>query len=219
MSEIIGQTRSLNEFNGLVACGGFSYGDVLGAGGGWAKSILFNGHARENFAEFFNRNATFALGVCNGCQMLSNLRALIPGAENWPQFERNLSEQFEARLVMAEVLESTSILLQEMAGTQAPIVVAHGEGRVASDPATQGAAVCMRFVDNHRSATEHYPYNPNGSRGGITGLTSADGRVTIMMPHPERAFLTTQYSWIDPSWPRHEGPWMKIFRNARAWLD
>ena len=218
MSEIIGQTRSLNAFNGLVACGGFSYGDVLGAGGGWAKSILFNGHARENFAEFFNRNTTFALGVCNGCQMLSNLRVLIPGAKNWPQFERNLSEQFEARLVMAEVLESPSILLQEMAGTQAPIVVAHGEGRVTSDPAAQGAAVCLRFVDNHGSATEHYPYNPNGSHGGITGLTSADGRVTIMMPHPERAFLTTQYSWIDPSWPSDEGPWMKIFRNARAWL-
>lgn len=219
MSDLIERKRSLKDFNGIVACGGFSYGDVLGAGGGWAKSILFNSHAQESFADFFNRPTSFALGVCNGCQMLSHLSSLIPGAADWPTFARNLSEQFEARLVMAEVLESPSILLREMAGTRAPIVVAHGEGRVVADVIEQQSSVCLRFVDNHGAATEHYPYNPNGSVGGVTGLTSDDGRVTIMMPHPERAFLTTQYSWLDRSWGSDEGPWMKIFRNARSWLE
>ena len=218
MSDLIEQRRHLKEFNGIVACGGFSYGDVLGAGGGWAKSILFNSFAHEIFAEFFHRPTTFALGVCNGCQMLSHLSSLIPGAHKWPTFMRNLSEQFEARLVMAEVLDSPSILLREMAGTRAPIVVAHGEGRVGTRIADEANA-CLRFVDNHGAVTEHYPYNPNGSIGGVTGLTSDDGRVTIMMPHPERAFLSTQYSWLDPSWTGDEGPWMKIFRNARSWLE
>jgi len=219
MSDLVESRRSLNDFNGIVACGGFSYGDVLGAGGGWAKSILFNTHAYENFAEYFNRPTTFTLGICNGCQMLSHLRSLIPGAQNWPTFTRNLSEQFEARLVMAEVLESPSILLRDMAGTRAPIVVAHGEGRVVGGAIEQPTDVCLRFVDNHGAATERYPYNPNGSVGGITGITSDDGRATIMMPHPERAFLTTQYSWLDRSWTSDEGPWMKLFRNARGWLE
>ena len=218
MSDLVEQRRHLKDFNGFVACGGFSYGDVLGAGGGWAKSILFNSQAHENFADFFHCPSTFALGVCNGCQMLSHLSSLIPGAHHWPTFGRNLSEQFEARFVMAEVLESPSILLREMAGTRAPIVVAHGEGRV-GDRVAEDANVCLRFVDNHGAASEHYPYNPNGSIGGVTGLTSDDGRVTIMMPHPERAFLSTQYSWLDRSWAGAEGPWMKIFRNARSWLE
>jgi len=217
MSDLIDSRQHLKNFSGIAACGGFSYGDVLGAGGGWAKSILFNSKVHENFADFFNRPSTFALGVCNGCQMLSHLSSLIPGAHNWPTFRRNLSEQFEARLVMAEILESPSILLREMAGTKAPIVVAHGEGRI-DRGIEQGDYVCLRFVDNHGIATDRYPYNPNGSFDGVTGLTSDDGRVTIMMPHPERAFLSTQYSWLEPSWASVEGPWMKMFHNARSWL-
>ncbi|TDJ61013.1 MAG: phosphoribosylformylglycinamidine synthase [Proteobacteria bacterium] len=218
MSDLLERSFTLETFNGLVACGGFSYGDVLGAGGGWAKSILFNGHARDTFAEFFHSTRRFALGVCNGCQMLAHLRQLIPGAENWPRFERNTSEQFEARLVMVEVLESPSILMRDMIGTRAPIVVAHGEGRVTSHTTAQAPEICLRYIDNHGVPTEGYPYNPNGSSGGITGLTNDDGRVTIMMPHPERLFLRSQYSWIDPSWTSDEGPWMQLFRNARAWL-
>jgi phosphoribosylformylglycinamidine synthase len=215
MSELLSRQRTLSAFNGLVACGGFSYGDVLGAGGGWAKSILFNEAVREDFAGFFQRDTTFTLGVCNGCQMLAHLAPLIPGAESWPHFERNISEQFEARLVMVEVETSSSILLQDMAGMRAPIVVAHGEGRVA---APVGDGVCLRYVDNHGAVAGAYPYNPNGSTNGITGLTNADGRITIMMPHPERVFLATQYSWIDPAWTHAEGPWMQIFHNARRWL-
>ena len=217
MSDLIESRQHLKNFSGIAACGGFSYGDVLGAGGGWAKSILFNSQVNEIFADFFNRSDTFALGVCNGCQMLSHLSSLIPGAHNWPTFRRNLSEQFEARLVMAEILESPSILLREMAGTKAPIVVAHGEGRV-DEQIEQNNYVCLRFVDNCGIATERYPYNPNGSVEGVTGLTSEDGRVTIMMPHPERVFLSTQYSWLEPSWGSVEGPWMKMFHNARSWL-
>lgn len=208
---------NLDDFNGLVACGGFSYGDVLGAGGGWAKSILFNDGVRETFGRFFERDNTFTLGVCNGCQMLSHLRDLIPGAHAWPSFVRNDSEQFEARLVMVEVVESKSILMDGMAGSLAPIVVAHGEGRVKSVHGND-AAVCLRFVDNYGQQTESYPYNPNGSPSGITGLTSSDGRATIMMPHPERVFLRSQFSWIDPNWTEAEGPWMKLFHNARGWL-
>ena len=216
MSDIVDRGRTLKDFNGLVACGGFSYGDVFGAGGGWAKSILFNERARQAFAEFFARTSTFTLGVCNGCQMLSHLRELIPGARAWPRFERNLSEQFEARLVMVEVVESPSVLFRDMAGSRAPIVVAHGEGRITQDQPFQTA---LRFVDNHGSPTDQYPYNPNGSLAGTTGLTSDDGRVTIMMPHPERVFLSSQYSWLDPRWRGAEGPWMKLFHNARQWLD
>ena len=215
MSELLAGRRSLAAFNGLVACGGFSYGDVLGAGGGWAKSILYNDAVRENFADYFRRDTTFTLGVCNGCQMLAHLAPLIPGAAAWPRFARNVSEQFEARLVMVEVAASASVLLRDMAGMRAPIVVAHGEGRVA-EPVREG--VCLRYVDNRGAVAGSYPHNPNGSVAGVTGLTSADGRVTIMMPHPERVFLATQFSWIDPAWPHAEGPWMQIFHNARRWL-
>ncbi|MCX7672197.1 MAG: phosphoribosylformylglycinamidine synthase [Thiobacillaceae bacterium] len=219
MSDILAGRVRLTEFNGLAACGGFSYGDVLGAGGGWAATILHHARAREQFAAFFHRPDTFALGVCNGCQMLARLKTLIPGAEDWPRFERNLSEQFEARLVMVEVPDNPSILFTGMAGSRLPIVVAHGEGRAVFDtPAQQRRArVCLRYVDNRGRVTERYPANPNGSPRGITGLTTPDGRFTILMPHPERLFRSVQYSWRPEGWGE-EGPWLRLFRNARAWL-
>ncbi len=223
MSDIIGGRVALDDFTGLVACGGFSYGDVLGAGEGWAKSVLFNPRAREQFAAFFERESTFALGVCNGCQMMSNLHELIPGAEHWPHFVRNTSEQFEARFAMVEVVDSPSILLADMAGSKMPIAVAHGEGRAefkASDGPTNALAahrVAMRFVDNYGDPTERYPANPNGSPLGITGLTTDDGRVTIMMPHPERVFRAVTHSWHPDEW-QEDGPWMRMFRNARRWV-
>jgi phosphoribosylformylglycinamidine synthase len=219
MSDIIAGHASLTGFKGFVACGGFSYGDVLGAGEGWAKSILFNPRAREEFEAFFKRGDSFALGVCNGCQMMSRLKGIIPGAEHWPSFERNLSEQFEARFVMVEVPESPSILFQGMAGSRMPIVVAHGEGRAvfASAADRQQAQVALRYVDNHGRPTEAYPLNPNGSPAGITGLTTADGRFTVMMPHPERVYRTVQHSWRPDDW-REDGPWLRIFRNARVWV-
>jgi len=216
MSDLLGGRVSLAEFRGLAACGGFSYGDVLGAGEGWAKSILFHARAREEFAAFFERSNSFALGVCNGCQMLSNLRELIPGAESWPRFVRNSSEQFEARLCLVEIAESPSILLRGMAGARLPIVVAHGEGRAEFEGET--GIVAAHFVDNRGAATEHYPENPNGSPGGITALTTPDGRVTIMMPHPERVFRTVQHSWHPDGWGE-DGPWMRLFRNARLFVD
>ena len=223
MSEILAGSRTLDEFRGLVACGGFSYGDVLGAGEGWAKSILFNEQAREQFATFFGRRDSFALGVCNGCQMLSNLHELIPGAQHWPHFVRNQSDQFEARVAMVEVQESRSIFFQGMTGARIPIAVAHGEGRTeftdSSDLAclTASGQVALRFVDNHGQPTTRYPYNPNGSGKGVTGLTSADGRVTIMMPHPERVFRTVQNSWHPDQWGE-DAPLMRMFRNARVWV-
>ena len=221
MSDIITGQDDLAGYQGLVACGGFSYGDVLGAGGGWAASIRYNARASEAFSRFFQRGDSFTLGICNGCQMLSRLHDLIPGAAHWPRFTRNLSEQFEARLVMVEVLESPSLFLTGMAGSRLPIVVAHGEGRAEfGAPGQAGqAAVALRYVDNQGQATEDYPANPNGSPGGITGLCTDDGRVTIMMPHPERVFLSRQYSWLPPDWRGEDGPWMRMFRNARAWLD
>ena len=218
MSELVSGERTLDAFNGFVACGGFSYGDVLGAGGGWAKTIQHHERVRDMFATFFARPTTFALGVCNGCQMLAQLRDIIPGAAGWPTFVRNYSEQFEARLVMVEVTASPSIFLSDMAGTRAPIVVAHGEGRIAQALPTD-ALPCMRYIDSHGKVATSYPANPNGSHDGITGLTTADGRVTIMMPHPERVFLRTQFSWIDPNWPAVAGPWMMMFNNARRWVD
>ncbi|SFP99347.1 phosphoribosylformylglycinamidine synthase [Geopseudomonas sagittaria] len=224
MSDIIAGRASLEDFKGLVACGGFSYGDVLGAGGGWAKSVLFNNRARDNFSAFFARKDSFALGVCNGCQMLSNLVELIPGSEAWPRFVRNRSEQFEARVAMVQVQESASIFLQGMAGSRLPIAIAHGEGHAeyASEEALLQAdlsgAVALRFVDNHGKVTETYPANPNGSPRGITGLTSRDGRVTIMMPHPERVFRAVQNSWRPDDWQEDAG-WMRMFRNARVWVD
>lgn len=223
MSDILAGRVSLEQFKGLVACGGFSYGDVLGAGEGWAKSILFNGRARDGFQAFFERKDSFALGVCNGCQMMSNLHELIPGTEFWPHFVRNRSEQFEARVAMVQVQESQSIFLQGMAGSRMPIAIAHGEGHAEFESeealleADLSGCVAMRFVDNHGKVTETYPANPNGSPRGITGLTSRDGRVTIMMPHPERVFRAVQNSWRPDEW-EEDGGWMRMFRNARIWV-
>lgn len=224
MQDIIDGSEDLSGFRGLAACGGFSYGDVLGAGGGWAKTILFNPNAREAFERYFKRTDTFALGVCNGCQMLSHLHALIPGADHWPAFHRNRSERFEARLVMVEVTESPSIVLRGMAGSRMPVVVSHGEGRAHFHPsqdqlALQSAGqVALRYVDYDGRPTERYPLNPNGSPAGITGVTSRDGRVTLMMPHPERVFRRCQFSWAPGDWG-DDSPWLRLFRNARAWLE
>jgi phosphoribosylformylglycinamidine synthase len=220
MSDIISGRVSLKNFAGLVACGGFSYGDVLGAGEGWAKSILFNSRARNEFSAFFNRNDSFALGVCNGCQMMSNLHSIIPGSEHWPHFVRNKSEQFEARFAMVEVLESPSLFFNGMAGSRMPIAVAHGEGfaEFISEDAVNAVLdrklVTMRFIDNASTLTETYPFNPNGSPQGITGLTTTDGRFSIMMPHPERVFRAVQHSWRPDGW-LEDAPWMRMFRNAR----
>ncbi|MFV0370325.1 MAG: phosphoribosylformylglycinamidine synthase [Azonexus sp.] len=219
MSDILAGRVSLGDFKGFAACGGFSYGDVLGAGQGWAKTILMNDACREEFAAFFRRPDTFALGVCNGCQMLSALKSLIPGAEHWPAFRRNAVEQFEARFVAVELLDSPSIFFAGMAGSQIPIVVSHGEGRaVFEQPADQAACLAAaRFVDNHGAATEVYPCNPNGSPGGLTAVTTADGRFTAMMPHPERVFRTVQMSWHPADWGE-DSPWLRMFRNARRWV-
>ncbi|MDR2259616.1 MAG: phosphoribosylformylglycinamidine synthase [Azoarcus sp.] len=223
MSDLQAGRRHLDDFLGLAACGGFSYGDVLGAGQGWAKSILFNPALRARFAAFFARGDTFALGVCNGCQMMAALAPIIPGAENWPRFRRNRSEQFEARFVMTEVLESPAILFSGMAGSRLPIVVSHGEGRAEfrDEAAQQATFVSLRYIDNHGAPTERYPANPNGTSGGATGFTTPDGRFTIMMPHPERTARTLQMSWA-PQWLVDESPddspWLRMFRNARKWL-
>ncbi|SCZ54476.1 phosphoribosylformylglycinamidine synthase [Thiohalomonas denitrificans] len=224
MSDIIAGRIALDGFKGVVACGGFSYGDVLGAGEGWAKSILFNARAREQFEVFFSRNDSFGLGVCNGCQMMSNLHELIPGAELWPHFVRNTSEQFEARVSMVEVMKSPSLFLAGMEGSRMPIAVAHGEGRAEFADADNGPAaalrenaVALRYVDNYGDPTEIYPGNPNGSPLGITGLTNRDGRFTILMPHPERVFRAVQHSWHPDEWGA-DGSWMRMFRNARVWV-
>ncbi|MDH3552976.1 MAG: phosphoribosylformylglycinamidine synthase subunit PurQ, partial [Gammaproteobacteria bacterium] len=219
MSDLLSGRDSLANYQGLVACGGFSFGDVLGAGGGWAKSVLYHSRTRNQFAEFFERSDTFALGVCNGCQMLSHLRELIPGAENWPHFLRNKSEQFEARLSLVEVLQSPSLFLDDMAGSRLPIATSHGEGRAsfASDSNRYMAShtIALRYIDNYGNVADSYPANPNGSVDGICGLSNEDGRVTIMMPHPERVALTMQNSWHPDEWGT-DGPWMRMFRNARV---
>ncbi|MDR2508494.1 MAG: phosphoribosylformylglycinamidine synthase [Candidatus Accumulibacter sp.] len=219
MSDILSGRVSLSGFDGAVACGGFSYGDVLGAGKGWARTILFNSRARDEFSAFFGRGETFALGVCNGCQMMSALKSLIPGAEAWPRFERNRVEQFEARFVMVELLASPSLFFDGMAGSRLPLVVSHGEGRAEfdSEEQRQKAFVSMRYIDNAGRPTEIYPHNPNGSPGGITGVTTPDGRFTILMPHPERVFRTVQMSWHPDSWGE-DSPWMRMFRSARKWV-
>ncbi|HRQ58106.1 MAG TPA: phosphoribosylformylglycinamidine synthase [Azoarcus taiwanensis] len=219
MSDLQSGRFDLSQFNGLAACGGFSYGDVLGAGQGWAKSILFNDKLRASFEAFFGREDTFALGVCNGCQMMANLAGIIPGAEHWPTFHRNRSEQFEARFVMAEVLESPSILFADMAGSRMPIVVSHGEGRaVFRNAFDQGNAhAALRFIDNHGQPAARYPANPNGTPDGLTAFTTPDGRFTIMMPHPERCFRTVQMSWA-PGTLGEDSPWLRLFRNARKWI-
>jgi phosphoribosylformylglycinamidine synthase len=218
MSDLASGRVKLSDFRGFAACGGFSYGDVLGAGRGWAASILYNDRLRAEFTAFFADPSKFALGVCNGCQMMSQLKDIIPGAQHWPKFLRNASEQYEARLATLEVLDSPSILFKGMSGSRIPVVVAHGEGRVSfpqtCSPAKSGSAV--RFVDNRGKPTEHYPLNPNGSPGGLAGFTAADGRVTILMPHPERVFRSVQMSWHPDQWGE-DSPWMRIFRNARVW--
>ncbi|MEW5879630.1 MAG: phosphoribosylformylglycinamidine synthase [Pseudomonadota bacterium] len=219
MTDLLAGRASLTDFKGFAACGGFSYGDVLGGGGGWAKTILHNPKLAEQFATFFGRGDTFALGVCNGCQMMSQLSMMIPGARHWPRFERNASEQFEGRLVMVEVVESPSIFFAGMAGSRMPIANAHGEGRAVfrSEEDRARALVAVRYVDSQGRPTERYPYNPNGSPGGITGLTTPDGRFTILMPHPERVRRTVQMSWQPPGLGE-DSPWMRMFRNARRWL-
>ena len=224
MSDLLAERQSLQNFSGLVACGGFSYGDVLGAGEGWAKTVLFNNQLRDQFEQFFHRPETFSLGVCNGCQMLSNLKTLIPGAELWPRFVRNLSEQFEARLSLVRVEDSPSILMQGMAGSYMPIAVSHGEGRAefADSSALQNLQqtnqIALRYLENDLQVAAKYPANPNGSPDGITGVTSADGRATLMMPHPERVFRTVLNSWHPNEWGEDSG-WMRLFRNARVFVD
>jgi phosphoribosylformylglycinamidine synthase len=225
MTDILSGRVSLRDFRGLVACGGFSYGDVLGAGEGWAKSVLFNPRARDEFSAFFARPDTFALGVCNGCQMMSNLHSIIPGAENWPRFVQNQSERFEARVASLLIEKSPSVLFAGMEGSVLPIAVAHGEGFTEFPSADAAAAfntsglVAARYVDNHHRATEHYPLNPNGSPFGTTAITTRDGRVTLMMPHPERVFRVVQQSYVPPAWRGQEdAPWLRLFRNARTWV-
>ena len=228
MSDLLSGQAKLEDYQGLVACGGFSYGDVLGAGEGWAKTILFNPQLSEQFASFFQRNDSFALGVCNGCQMMSNLASLIPGAKAWPKFTRNQSEQYEARLVMVEILQSPSLFFHGMSGSHLPIAVAHGEGF--ANFKHQGNAreiehnqlAAMRFIDHQGNATERYPLNPNGSPQGLTSVTTADGRFTVMMPHPERVFRNVQMSWYPQEWNQTQdgaSPWLRMFRNARVWVN
>jgi phosphoribosylformylglycinamidine synthase len=219
MSDIITGRVSLSDFRGLAACGGFSFGDVLGGGEGWAKSALYNARARDEVSAFFARPDTFALGVCNGCQMMAALKELIPGAEAWPRFVKNASEQFEARLVLVEILRSPSIFFNGMEGSLLPIVTAHGEGRALFDAPEDATRVIasMRSVDHRGNPTEVYPFNPNGSADGLAGVTTADGRFTIVMPHPERVFRSVQWSWHPDGWGE-DAPWMRVFRNARAFL-
>ena len=219
MSDLIAGRARLDDFHGVIAVGGFSYGDVLGAGEGWAKTILFNEQLAEQFARFFARQDTFGLGVCNGCQMLANLKPIIPGAHAWPKFTRNKSEQFEARFGMVEVLDSPSIFFAGMAGTQAPLAIAHGEGFADFSQTGDLSQVVqsLRYVDNRGQATEQYPFNPNGSPGGLTAVTTPDGRFTAMMPHAERVFRTVVHSWAPEGWGE-DGPWMRMFRNARKWV-
>jgi len=217
MSDLLSGRVNLNDFVGMAACGGFSYGDVLGAGRGWAQSILMHEKVRNAFAGFFERPDTFSLGVCNGCQMFSHLKSIIPGAKHWPEFLRNQSEQFEARLSLVRVEASPSIFLKDMVGSVLPIAVAHGEGRAVFQQAlSSDLQIALRYIDNQHQTTEHYPENPNGSPQGITGLTTTDGRVTIMMPHPERVFRAVQLSWHPKDWAENS-PWLRFFANAREW--
>lgn len=220
LQDIIAGRISLDDFVGLAACGGFSYGDVLGAGEGWAKTILFNNELRNLFKDFFERQNTFSLGVCNGCQALSALKELIPGAESWPTFLKNESEQFEARLVSIQINDSPSIFFKDMTGSRIPVPVAHGEGRAVFKKSidAKNSIVCAQYVDNNGKITNNYPANPNGSTDGITALTTPDGRATILMPHPERAFQTRQLSWHPSDWGP-DSPWLKIFQNARDWVE
>ena len=219
MTDLQSGRAKLEDFKGVVACGGFSYGDTLGAGIGWARSITFNPVLADQFKAFFARSDTFGLGVCNGCQMFAELADIIPGAQDWPRFTTNQSERFEARLSMVEVLDSPSLFFTGMAGARLPIAVAHGEGYAnfhdRGNAATAIAA--MRFTDNFGAATEAYPFNPNGSPSGLTGVTTADGRFTAMMPHPERVFRNVQMSWRNAD-ASALSAWMQLWRNARRWV-
>jgi phosphoribosylformylglycinamidine synthase len=223
MTDLQTGRANLKDFVGIVACGGFSYGDTLGAGIGWARSITFNPVLSDQFQAFFARPDTFGLGVCNGCQMFAELAQIIPGAEHWPRFTTNQSERFEARLSMVEILESPSLFLAGMAGTRLPIAVAHGEGFANFNPAKAGRGnlqaviQAMRFTDNFGAATEVYPFNPNGSPGGLTAVTTQDGRFTAMMPHPERVFRNIQMSWTSLDSSAHS-PWLQLWHNARKWV-
>jgi phosphoribosylformylglycinamidine synthase len=223
MSDVLAGRITLESFRGVAACGGFSYGDVLGAGEGWAKSILYSPRARSEFEGFFARKDTFTLGVCNGCQMVSNLKEIIPGADQWPRFVRNRSEQYEARLALLRIEKNPSVLLDGMVGSVMPIAVAHGEGRAEFASTDACAAldtsglVAARFVDHYGNATEHYPENPNGSPSGMAAISSRDGRATVIMPHPERVFRTVQMSW-HPVDAGEDSPWMRLFRNARVFV-
>jgi phosphoribosylformylglycinamidine synthase len=224
MTDLLSGRRTLAEFKGLIACGGFSYGDVLGAGEGWAKSILFHEPVREQFQRFFARSDSFALGICNGCQMFAALKTLIPGTTHWPRFVKNRSEQYEARFPLVEVLSSPSVLFAGMAGSLLPIAVSHGEGRAefASSAAAQECAesglVSFRYVNHDRSLAQRYPANPSGTPLGIAALSNADGRVSITMPHPERSFRYLQNSWRPRGAAGYSG-WMRLFRNARRFVD
>ena len=224
MTDLLAGRADLRDFAGLVACGGFSYGDVLGAGAGWAKSILFNERLRDMFAEFFARSGAFSLGVCNGCQMLAQLKGISPGAEHWPFFSRNRSERFEARFVTLEITPSPSIFFKGMEGSRLGIPTAHGEGRAdfsetgSLEEVKRRGLVSARYVDNTGRPTERYPYNPNGSPEGITALTTRDGRATIIMPHPERVFRSLQLSYAPAGLFGEEGPWLRMFQNAREFV-
>jgi phosphoribosylformylglycinamidine synthase len=213
MSDLLAGRTDLADFTGMAACGGFSYGDVLGAGSGWAKTILFNDRLKDMFTRFFERSDSFSLGVCNGCQMMAQLRDMIPGAAAWPSFGRNVSSRFEARLCMVAIEESPSLFFNGMAGSRIPIVVAHGEGHV-SDVRTD-TLVGLRYIDTYGEITEHYPLNPSGSVQGVAGLTSTDGRALILMPHPERIFLGVQHTWTREL---KDSPWQRMFDNARKWV-
>jgi phosphoribosylformylglycinamidine synthase len=221
MTDLLAGRVALDGFKGIVACGGFSFGDVLGAGEGWAKSVLFHPRLRDELVNFFARTDTFTLGVCNGCQMLAALKPIVPGAEDWPRFVRNRSEQFEGRLVLVRITPSRSLFFAGMHDSVLPIATAHGEGRAEFASGTQSARaaplLAAQYVDNRGAPTQRYPANPNGSPQAIAGLANADGRVTILMPHPERVHRSVQLSWRPDGWGE-ESPWMRMFHNARAWV-
>jgi phosphoribosylformylglycinamidine synthase len=218
MSEILSGKTSLKQFQGLAACGGFSYGDVLGAGRGWANSILLNSKAKDEFSEYFSRTDSFTLGVCNGCQMVSNLKEIIPSSEKWPSFERNVSEQFEARFTSVKIGKTNSIFFNEMEGSIIPIAIAHGEGKTNFNTEHSKANIAMKYVNYSGNPTQAYPHNPNGSENAIASICDDSGRITIMMPHPERVFRSIQNSWHPDDW-QERSPWMRMFENARKWVD
>ena len=217
MSQILSGEISLSKYKGLAACGGFSYGDVLGAGRGWANSILLNHKAKDEFSEYFLRNDSFTLGVCNGCQMISNLREIIPGTADWPSFERNTSEQFEARFTGVRINNSKSLFFAGMQGSVMPIAIAHGEGKASFKSKLPDNAISLQYVDHSGNASQIYPHNPNGSENAAAAICDETGRVTIMMPHPERVFRAVQNSWHPNNW-EERSPWMRMFENAREWI-